>query len=104
MPKITYIDKTGGEHLINVPVGYSLMEGAYNAALPGMEAECGGACACATCHSYIEGNCAAEIAPAHDDEETMLSLADNTKPNSRLTCQIHVTEGMDGLVVRIANN
>lgn len=94
----------GDEHVINVPVGYSLMEGAYNAGLPGMEAECGGACACATCHSYIEGQKAAEIAQAHDDEDTMMGMAENRRPNSRLTCQIHVTEGMDGLIVRIADN
>ncbi len=104
MPQITYIDKNGVEHLVKVPVGYSLMEGAYNRGLAGMEAECGGACSCSTCHSYMEGPLASMIGPPHDDEDTMLDQVADRKENSRLTCQIHVTEDMDGLVVRIADN
>ena len=104
MPKITYIDKNGAEHVLDVPVGYSLMEGAYNAGLAGMEAECGGACACATCHSYIDTEFTERVPPIQDDEDTMLGMANGRKPTSRLTCQIHVTEEMEGVVVRIGNN
>ncbi len=104
MPKIIYIDANGAEHRVNVPVGYSLMEGAYNRGLEGMEAECGGACSCATCHSHIEGPVADLVGPPHDDEDTMLDQVDDRRKNSRLSCQIHVTEDMDGLIVRIANN
>ena len=104
MPKIIYIDKNGDAHELEVPVGYSLMEGAYNAGLAGMEAECGGACACATCHSYIDTEFADRMPPVHDDEDTMLGMANGRKPTSRLTCQIHVTEEMEGVVVSIGDN
>jgi 2Fe-2S ferredoxin len=100
MPKITYIDDSGKERTVEVPLGWSVMEGAVKNLVPGIDADCGGACACATCHVYVDPAWREKLPPKQDMEETMLDFAQDPKPNSRLSCQIKVTPELDGLVVR----
>ena len=101
MPKITYIEENGKEHEVEVPVGWSVMEGAVKHLIPGIDADCGGACACATCHVYVDPAWKAKMPPMSDMEETMLDFAQDREASSRLSCQIKVTEELDGLVVRM---
>ncbi|MGB8363215.1 MAG: 2Fe-2S iron-sulfur cluster-binding protein [Rhizomicrobium sp.] len=101
MPKIKYIEATGKEHEVEVPVGWSVMEGAVKNLIPGIDADCGGACACATCHVYVDPAWEAKVAPKSEMEETMLDFAQDIEPTSRLSCQIKVTEELDGLIVRM---
>ena len=101
MPKIKYIEHSGKEHEVNVPEGWSVMEGAVKNLIPGIDADCGGACACATCHVYVDQAWLGKLAPKSDMEETMLDFAQELEPNSRLSCQIKVTAALDGLVVRM---
>ncbi len=104
MPKIIYLTPAGKRHEVEVDTGYTIMEGAINNDIDGIVAECGGACACATCHSYID-EAWVEKLPAMDDmEDSMLDAAFERKENSRLTCQIEVTDEMEGLVVHVAEN
>ena len=100
MPKIKYIDESGKEREVEVPLGWSVMEGAVKNLVPGIDADCGGACACATCHVYVDPAWAAKLPPKQDMEESMLDFAQEVKPNSRLSCQLKVTEELDGFVVR----
>lgn len=99
MPKITYIDFEGTERHVDANVGDSVMETATNNDLPGIDADCGGACACATCHVYVGEDWIEIIGKAEDLEAEMLDVADDVRDNSRLSCQIKITEQMDGLVV-----
>jgi 2Fe-2S ferredoxin len=99
MPKIKYIDQNGTERAIDVPVGWSVMEGAVNNRVPGIDADCGGACACATCHVYVDPAWLAKLPPKSEMEENMLDFALEVRPNSRLSCQIKVSEELDGLTV-----
>ena len=101
MPKIKYIEENGKEHEVEVPVGWSVMEGAVKHLIPGIDADCGGACACATCHVYVDPAWKAKMPPMNDMEETMLDFAQEREATSRLSCQIKVTEAMDGLTVRM---
>ena len=101
MPKIKYVEHNGKEHEIDVPNGWSVMEGAVKNLVPGIDADCGGACACATCHVYVDQAWLAKLDPKQDMEETMLDFAQDLEPNSRLSCQIKVTPELDGLVVRM---
>ena len=103
MPKVTYIEHSGREHTAEVPVGLSVMRGAVDNNIPGIDADCGGECACATCHVYLQEPWLAAIGapPAGSQEAGMLSFAALAQPNSRLSCQINVTEALDGLVVRL---
>lgn len=101
MPKITYIEFDGTEHTVDVNPGISVMEGAIKNGVPGIVAECGGACACATCQVYIDDAWIERVGGAEFMEESMLEFAQNVKPNSRLSCQINVTDALDGLVVRM---
>ena len=101
MPKIKYVEHTGKEHEIEVPNGWSVMEGAVKNLVPGIDADCGGACACATCHVYVDQAWLAKLSPKQDMEETMLDFAQDLEPNSRLSCQIKVSPELDGLVVRM---
>jgi 2Fe-2S ferredoxin len=101
MPKIKYVEHNGKEHEIEVPNGWSVMEGAVKNLVPGIDADCGGACACATCHVYVDQAWLAKLDPKQDMEETMLDFAQDLEPNSRLSCQIKVTPELDGLVVRM---
>lgn len=101
MPKITYIEHDGKEHVIDVPSGQSVMEGAIKHAVPGIDADCGGACACATCHVYVDEAWLPKTGEATSMEQSMLDFANDVEPNSRLSCQIKVTEALDGLIVRM---
>jgi 2Fe-2S ferredoxin len=99
--KITYIEFDGTEHTVEVRNGLSVMEGAIKNRVPGIDADCGGACACATCHVYVDEAWREKTGSASAMEESMLDFADNVEPNSRLSCQIKVTDALDGLVVRM---
>ncbi|MFS4438741.1 2Fe-2S iron-sulfur cluster-binding protein [Paracoccaceae bacterium GXU_MW_L88] len=102
MVKITYIEHDGKEHVVDVAPGLTVMEGARDNDIPGIEADCGGACACSTCHVYVDPSWTDKL-PAKDMmEEDMLDFAYAPDPEtSRLTCQLKVTEDLDGLVVRM---
>jgi 2Fe-2S ferredoxin len=101
MPKIKYIEHNGKEHEVDVPAGWSVMEGAVKNLIPGIDADCGGACACATCHVYVDEAWREKTGQPEQMEEDMLDFAFDIRPESRLSCQIKVTEDLDGLVVRI---
>jgi ferredoxin, 2Fe-2S len=100
MPKITFSDSSGAARTVEAEVGSTVMETAIRNNVPGIEAECGGACACATCHVYVDPVWQEKLPPKSDMEETMLDFAQELQPNSRLSCQIKVTPELDGLVVR----
>lgn len=100
MPKITFISAGNETREIDPEVGQSLMQAAKAAEIAEIEAECGGACACATCHVYIDAAWGERLDPKTPEEEAMLQFASNVEDSSRLSCQIEVTEAMDGLVVR----
>ena len=100
MPKVTFIDFEENQTDVEVQVGYSLMEAAVVNDVEGIDADCGGACACATCHVYIDQDWTAIVGPAEELEAEMLDLAEEVKENSRLSCQIKITEELDGLIVR----
>jgi 2Fe-2S ferredoxin len=101
MAKITYIEHDGKAHVVEVAPGWSLMEGAVKNRVAGIDADCGGACACATCHVYVDPAWKAVLPPKSEMEEAMLDFALVTAPNSRLSCQIRVTPDMDGLILRM---
>jgi 2Fe-2S ferredoxin len=101
MPKVRYIEHSGKEHDIEVPEGWSIMEGAVKNLVPGIDADCGGACACATCHVYVDPAWASKLTPKEDMEQTMLDFAQDVESNSRLSCQIKVTKALDGIIVRM---
>ena len=104
MPKINFITADGEKHKVEVDLGYTVMEGAVNNDIDGIPAECGGACACATCHAYIDPKWVPKLSTMDDMEDSMLDAAYERRDNSRLTCQIEVTNELDGLVVHIAEN
>ena len=99
MPRIIYIDHTGQRYEIDVPTGKTVMEGAVENAVPGVDADCGGSCSCATCHVYIEREHEHLLPPKGALEQEMLGLAAHVRENSRLSCRLAVGEHMDGLVV-----
>ena len=99
MPKITYKDKDGNSKIIEVENGLSVMEGAIQNDIQGIDADCGGAMACATCHVYVEEKWFDKLSKAEDAEIDMIDMAHEPKKNSRLRCQIIVTRGLDGLEV-----
>jgi 2Fe-2S ferredoxin len=99
MAKITYIDAAGVARTVDGEVGSTVMETAIKNGVPGIEAECGGACACSTCHVYVDEGWREKTGEPSPMEEDMLDFAFDVKPNSRLSCQIKVTEALDGLVV-----
>ena len=101
MAKITYIQFDGTETVIDVKPGLTVMEGAVKNNVRGIDADCGGACACATCHVFVDEAWAARTGEKSAMEESMLDFAENVEPNSRLSCQIKITEVLDGLVVRL---
>jgi len=101
MAKITYIQFDGSEHVQDVKPGLSVMEGAVKNNIPGIDADCGGACACATCHVYVDEAWVARAGEKSAMEESMLDFAENVEANSRLSCQIKVTEELDGLIERL---
>jgi 2Fe-2S ferredoxin len=99
--KITYIEFDETTHTVEVRTGLSVMEGAVKNNVPGIDADCGGACACATCHVYVDEAWQGTTGEASAMEESMLDFADAVQPNSRLSCQIRVTDALDGLIVRL---
>lgn len=102
MAKITYVEHDGTAHVVEVEVGATVMEGARRNSIPGIDANCGGACACSTCHAYIAADWIGRLPPMDDMEEEMLSFAYQPDPErSRLTCQLPVTDALDGLVVHL---
>ncbi|MEZ5722518.1 MAG: 2Fe-2S iron-sulfur cluster-binding protein [Paracoccaceae bacterium] len=100
MAKITYIEHNGTEHVIDVANGLTVMEGARDNGVPGIEADCGGACACSTCHVYVAEDWVEKLPAKEAMEADMLDFAWEPDPvRSRLTCQLKVTDALDGLVV-----
>ena len=99
MAKITYIEFDGTEHPVEVRNGLSVMEGAIRNSVPGIDADCGGACACATCHVYVDEAWREKVGGPSAMEESMLDFAEGVEENSRLSCQIKVSDALDGLVV-----
>ena len=101
MAKITYIEHNGKSHVVEVANGLSVMEGAVQNDIPGIDADCGGSCACATCHVYVDEKWFEKLPKKEITEEDMLDMAYEPKKFSRLTCQITVTDVLDGLVVKM---
>ena len=101
MPKITFKDYQGNSKTIEVENGLSVMEGAIQKDIPGIDADCGGSMACATCHVYVEDKWFDKIPKAEDAENDMIDMAFEPKKNSRLSCQIIVSDELDGLTVNI---
>ena len=100
MVKITFIDVEGTARTVEGETGSTVMETAIKHGVPGIEAECGGACACSTCHVYIEEEWREKVGEPSPMEEDMLDFGYDVRENSRLSCQIKVTDALDGLVVR----
>ena len=101
MAKIKYIEFSGAEHEIDVSSGLTVMEGAIKNKIPGIDADCGGACACATCHVYVKEDWLDKLPTKEDGEEDMLDMAYEPKQKSRLSCQLIVSDELDGLEVTI---
>ncbi|NNC38350.1 MAG: 2Fe-2S iron-sulfur cluster binding domain-containing protein [Acidimicrobiales bacterium] len=99
MPKITYIDSEGTSREVEAKNGTSIMEAAVQNMIPGIDADCGGACACATCHVYVADEWASKLSPKDDMEESMLDFAEEVQENSRLSCQLLMSDELDGIVV-----
>ena len=99
MPKITYKDKDGVSKIIEVEKGLSVMEGAIQNDIPGIDADCGGAMACATCHVYVEEKWLDKLPKVEDAEVDMIDMAHEPKKNSKLSCQLIVTDELEGLIV-----
>ena len=99
MAKITFVEHDGTEHVLEGEDGVTLMELAIKNSLPGIDADCGGACACATCHIYIRDDWMDRVGKAVDMEQDMLDFAFDVKDNSRLSCQVKVHGSIDGLMV-----
>ena len=101
MVKITYIEHTNKKHIVEVSDGMSVMEGAVQNNIPGIDADCGGGCACATCHVYVDEKWFSKLVKKESAEEDMLDMAYEPKKFSRLSCQITVEDNLDGLVVKM---
>ena len=101
MTKITYIEHNGKEHTVDVQDGLTVMEGAVQNDIPGIDADCGGSMACATCHVYVKEEWFNKLPKKEDGEEDMLDMAFEPKKNSRLSCQLMVSDQIDGLVVNL---
>ena len=101
MTRITFIEHNGTEHAVEAADGQSVMQAAVENLVPGILADCGGACSCATCHGYIDPTWVNKLPAPADDEAAMLDCALHRQDNSRLTCQIKMRAELDGLVVRL---
>jgi len=101
MPKLIFVEHTGREHAVEAAIGQSIMQAAIDHMVPGIIADCGGSCSCATCHGYIEGPLAAKLTSMQDSENGMLDGSPYREASSRLTCQITVSAELDGLVIRL---
>ena len=101
MAKITYIENNGKSHTVEVAEGLTVMEGAVQNNIPGIDADCGGGMACATCHVYVKEEWLDKLPKKEDGEEDMLDMAFEPKKNSRLSCQLVVSDELEGLIVNI---
>ena len=102
MPTVKYVSSSGNFRQVDVPLGMSVMQAALNHKVEGILGECGGNCMCATCHVYVDVSFLSRIPPVTDNEKFMLSIAaEGPETNSRLSCQIKMTEELDGIVVRL---
>ena len=101
MPKITYIEHNGKSHIVEVPNGLSVMEGAIQNNVPGIDADCGGSCACATCHVYVDEKWFSKLPNKENAEEDMLDMAFEPNKFSRLGCQITITDDLNEMVVKM---
>jgi 2Fe-2S ferredoxin len=101
MAKITFIEHSGKEHVVDAKNDMTLMEAAVKNMVPGIDADCGGACACATCHVYIDAKWLDKTGEREETEEDMLDFAFDVQDNSRLSCQIKVSDTLDGMVVNL---
>ena len=101
MPKITYIERNGKSHTINVANGLSVMEGAVQNNIPGIDADCGGSMACATCHVYVKEGWFNKLPKKEDGEEDMIDMAYEPNKYSRLSCQLTVSDELEGLTVKL---
>tara|TARA_R110000850_G_scaffold276258_1_gene417891 strand:+ start:13001 stop:13321 length:321 start_codon:yes stop_codon:yes gene_type:complete len=101
MPILTFIEHDGTSHAVEAEVGQSIMQAALNAMVPGIQADCGGACSCATCHAFLEDDWMNAVPAAQDSELDMLEFAAERQETSRLTCQLTVQDSMDGMVLRL---
>ena len=99
MPKITYVEHGGSEHVVEVSTGLTVMEGAIQNDIPGIDADCGGSMACATCHVYVEEKWLDKLPKPEEAEVDMIDMAFEPKKNSRLSCQLIVSDELDGLKV-----
>ena len=99
MVQITYVEHDGTEHVVDSQTGVSLMQAAIDNLVPGIDADCGGECSCATCHVMVNENWLEKVGPPGEMEESMLDLNPERQENSRLSCQVEVTEELDGLRV-----
>ena len=103
MPTVTYVEPSGRTRVVEAPAGTTVMEAAIDNDVAGIVAECGGACSCATCHVYVDPDWLAKLAPPDSQEDGMLDCVLDRRANSRLSCQIVLTDELDGLVVRVAD-
>jgi len=101
MPKVIYIEFNGKKHEVDVPNGYSLMEGAVKNSVNGIDADCGGSCACATCHIYIDDQWIDKLPKIEEAERDMLDFVSNPKKESRLSCQVMMNDQLYGLIVKL---
>jgi 2Fe-2S ferredoxin len=101
MPKVTFIEHDGAVHAIEATSGQSLMQIAMSNRVPGIIADCGGSCSCATCHVYVDAEWAAKLPPATAVEKEMIDCALHVQETSRLSCQIELNESLDGIVIRL---
>ena len=101
MPKITLVEFDGTDHTIDAKSGQSLMLNAIDNGVPGIDADCGGACACGTCHVFLDPHWLAALGECNPLEDAMLAMRPDREEASRLSCQIEVTDAMEGMVVRM---
>ena len=99
MPKITFIEHNGTQHTVDAEVGKSVMQAAMDNLVPGIDADCGGECSCATCHVMVNAEWLAKTGGANEAEDSMLDLNPERAENSRLSCQMMVSDDLDGLIV-----
>ena len=101
MPKIKFIEHNGKEHVVDGEIGHSVMNAAIDNLVPGIDADCGGECSCATCHVIVDEKWYPVVGKPSDQEESMLDMNPERQPTSRLSCQIKVRSEIDGLIVRL---
>lgn len=101
MPKITFVQPNGDKQDIDATTGVTIMEAAVDAMVPGIEADCGGNCICATCHVYVDKEWLGKLPAVESDEEAMIDYTADPQDNSRLTCQLEITDALDGIVLHV---